>query len=139
MFSKTCEYAIRALVFIAKNSLNDTVVQQREISVKLESPDAFTAKIVQQLSKNKFVLSMRGPTGGYYITTENMKKINMIDIVKVFDGPDVLNRCVLGLSQCPGENPCAFHDKYMKIREKLNSEMLNCSLYDVAKNNKTVI
>lgn len=56
----------------------------------------------------------------------------MIDIVKIFDGSDVLNKCVLGLSDCPGKNPCAFHDKYVQIRDKMNNELLNSSLYDIA-------
>lgn len=74
MFSKSCEYALRALVYIAKCSLDGDKVQQRDITAKLESPDAFTAKIVQQLSKNKFIRSMKGPTGGYFISVDEMKK-----------------------------------------------------------------
>lgn len=139
MFSKTCEYALRALVLIAKGSLNGDFVKQKDITLKLESPEAFTARVVQQLSKNNFVQAAKGPFGGYFIPVERMKKLYVIDIIKVFDGADTLNKCILGLSECPGKNPCAFHDKYVQIRERLNKELLNCSLYDVVVKNKSII
>lgn len=138
MFSKTCEYAIRALVLIAKNSLAGGVVSQREITEKLQSPDAFTAKIVQQLSKHKFVKSIKGPTGGYFIEEVDMQKIKMLDIVRIFDGEDLTNRCVLGLTNCSNENPCAFHHKFLPIREKLNKELMHCSLHQLVIDNQNM-
>ncbi|MFT4805030.1 MAG: Rrf2 family iron-sulfur cluster assembly transcriptional regulator, partial [Psychroserpens sp.] len=42
MFSKACEYGIRASIFIAKNSFEGKRVNPREISEEINSPYAFT-------------------------------------------------------------------------------------------------
>ena len=46
MFSKTCEYAIRASIFIATQSFHDKRVTVKDISEKIDSPQSFTAKIL---------------------------------------------------------------------------------------------
>ena len=52
MFSKSCEYAIRATIFIASKCCEERRVGLKEISLAIDSPIAFTAKILQILSKN---------------------------------------------------------------------------------------
>ena len=53
MFSKACEYGIRATLFIATRSLDRARVSLKEIASEIEGPEAFTAKILQQLAQNK--------------------------------------------------------------------------------------
>lgn len=132
MFSKTCEYAIRAIITVSKRSLESRIINLHEIANALESPEPFTAKIVQQLSKNKLIDSIKGPTGGYLIPIEKMKKIKIIEIIEIFDGKDVMSKCVLGLKNCGSSNPCAFHHQFVPIREQMSRELTNCTLYEVA-------
>ena len=47
MFSKTCEYGLRAVLFIAQESANGHKVSMSTISQEINSPQAFTAKILQ--------------------------------------------------------------------------------------------
>jgi len=42
MFSKSCEYAIRACIFIAAESLKRVKVGQKTIAQAIGSPEAFT-------------------------------------------------------------------------------------------------
>ncbi|MGB0369618.1 MAG: RrF2 family transcriptional regulator, partial [Flavobacteriales bacterium] len=63
MFSKACEYGIRATLFIAQNAAESNRVSLKEISKKINSPEAFTAKILQQLARNKIIVSYKGPHG----------------------------------------------------------------------------
>ena len=51
MFSKTCEYAIRATIYIASESSAGKRCGIRDIARKIESPEPFTAKILQRLVK----------------------------------------------------------------------------------------
>ena len=67
MFSKTCEYAIRALIFIAHKSKGGLKTGIKEISAGIDSPAHFIAKILQDLSRRGLVQSMKGPTGGFYL------------------------------------------------------------------------
>ena len=64
MFSKTCEYAVRAMIFIAQKSKNGNKVSIKEIAKGIDSPEHFIAKILQELSKKKLLQSMKGPKGG---------------------------------------------------------------------------
>ena len=75
MFSKTCEYGIRAAIFIASESYQNNRVGLRDIAEKIDSPEAFTAKILQQLTKdNRVVSSVRGPHGGFFIASHGASK-----------------------------------------------------------------
>ena len=55
MFSKSCEYAIRATIFIATHCCNKGKVGLKEIANEIDSPTAFTAKILQVLVKNNII------------------------------------------------------------------------------------
>ena len=57
MFSKSCEYALRAIIYITQQSEMGKMVNLTMISEEIDSPVAFTAKILQQLTKNKIVKS----------------------------------------------------------------------------------
>ena len=59
MFSKACEYGIKAAVFIAVRSQKDERVSLNEIAKEINSPVAFTAKVLQQLTRNQIVDSLK--------------------------------------------------------------------------------
>ncbi|MEQ9438677.1 MAG: Rrf2 family transcriptional regulator [Cyclobacteriaceae bacterium] len=67
MFSKACEYGIRSTIYVARQSLEDKRASQKDISREIDSPVAFTAKILQQLVRNNILSSVMGPTGGFHI------------------------------------------------------------------------
>ena len=119
MFSKTCEYGIKAVIFIAQTSKNDTRVGVKEISEAIDCPEAFTGKIMQQLSKNGIVKSIKGRSGGFWIGEKERPKINLYDIVRVLDGDKLYTKCVLGLESCNDRNPCPIHDQYKSLRESI--------------------
>lgn len=48
MFSKACEYAILTVVFIATASLEGERVGFNETAAGIDSPEVFTAKILQK-------------------------------------------------------------------------------------------
>ena len=59
MFSKACEYAIRATLYIAGATANDQRVTVKDIASEVNAPEAFTAKILQKLVRilHRFCLS----------------------------------------------------------------------------------
>ena len=58
MFSKACEYGIRAAVYVALQSLDGRRVSVNEIAEEIDSPIAFTAKILQQLSRREEMMEL---------------------------------------------------------------------------------
>lgn len=132
MFSKSCEYGIKASIYIANQSLQDKRVKVQDIIQEIDTPLAFTAKILQALAKNKIIISHTGPNGGFEIEKSKMKKIRLSEIVFSIDGDDIYNGCGLGLSKCSPEKPCPIHHKFAIVRDKLKNMLETTSLYDLA-------
>ena len=121
MFTKACEYGIRACVVIAQYSLDEKRISLKDIAKSVDSPGAFTAKILQKLVKSKIIFSIQGPQGGFEMSPENIKSTTLEVIVKAIDGDDAYTSCVLGLTNCSDKNPCPAHHKYKHIK----SDFLN--------------
>lgn len=119
MFSKSCEYAIRATIFIATHCCKEGKVGLKEIANEIDSPAAFTAKILQMLVKNNIIKSSKGVGRGFMILKDDLKSISLSDIVMAIDGDSVFLRCGLGLSNCSEEHPCPVHEKFKFVKKDL--------------------
>lgn len=128
MFSKSCEYALRATIYIAQQTTKNKKVSIVNISKEINSPEAFTAKVLQQLSKNKIIKSIKGLHGGFIIEEGKMKTIVLSDIVKLFDGNSIYTGCGLGLKGCDSNAPCPLHEKFNTIRENLKNMLEKTTL-----------
>lgn len=119
MFTKATEYALRAVIYIAQKGTEEKKLGLAEISKAIDSPQSFTAKILQQLtSGNKIVSSARGPNGGFYIT-EKSKKLSVRSVLAAMGEDIKLEKCVLGLKQCSEVKPCPMHAQYKFIKPQL--------------------
>lgn len=118
MFSKSCEYAIKSLIFVAQKTKEDVKVGVTEIAIGTDAPKHFIAKILQELSRKKLVLSSKGPNGGFYMD-ETCLKTSIADIVKAIDGEGIYLDCVLGLKACSEKKPCPVHFEYKEIKKNL--------------------
>lgn len=118
MFSKSTEYALRATIYIAQKSSEENKLGIKEISEAIDSPQSFTAKILQSLTRENIVSSVRGPNGGFYIS-EKAKKLPARSILQAMGEAEVLEKCVLGLKKCSEVQPCPMHSQYKSIRQQL--------------------
>ena len=131
MFSKACEYGLRAATYIAMQSLDGRRVSLKEIADNIDSPIAFTAKILQLLSKNNIVESVKGAHGGFEISRTQMDKLKLGDIVDAIDGDTIYAGCGLGLNECNADKPCPVHSKFVDIRNDLRKMLESTSLYEM--------
>lgn len=134
MFSKACEYGIKASVFIAINSFEGKRVSPKEIAEEINSPQAFTAKILQALVKHQVIKSIKGAHGGFEIDKNEIKYIKLAHIVNAIDGDSIYKGCGLGLETCDENHPCPVHDKFKAIRENLKNMLETTSLEELALN-----
>lgn len=100
-----------------------------EISKAIESPTSFTAKVLQQLTKQGLVLSVRGPHGGFAKNKDQM--VTLADIVRAIDGDGILRNCVLGFKACSSENPCPVHHKFIGVREYLQGVLMTTDMQEL--------
>lgn len=127
MLSKTCEYAVRAMIYIAQKSKDGDRVGIKEISKGIDAPEYFIAKILQDLSRRKLVQSLKGPTGGFYLDDKSLKR-SLADIVKAVDGQQIFVGCGLGLKQCNEAKPCPIHFEFKKIRNEMYDMLENAKI-----------
>ena len=136
MFSKACEYGIRAAIYIAEQSLLDRKVSLREAAKAIDSPEAYTSKILQLLSRNKIINSGKGPTGGFSINKQDLDKVKLSTIVSAIDGDSIYNGCGLGLKKCNEKMPCPVHNQFKKVRDELKFMLENTSVKVLAMDHK---
>ena len=132
MFSKSCEYGIRATIFIATHCCKEGKVGLKEIAKEIDSPIAFTAKILQVLVKNNIVKSSKGVGGGFMILKDELKSIKLVNIVNAIDGDSVFLRCGLGLSNCSEDHPCPVHEKFKFVKKDLIYMLENTNLEELS-------
>jgi len=130
MFSRTAEYAVRAMVFLA-NQPPGRLTGAREVSEAEQIPGAFLWKILQNLARRKLIRSFKGVRGGYELARP-AAEITLEDIVEATDGQDVVTGCVLGLAECSEENPCPLHSSWKEVKVKLTEMLEQTTLADLA-------
>lgn len=126
MFSKACEYGIRASIFIAEQSALNKKVSLKEVAKAIDSPEAYTSKILQHLTKNNIINSEKGPRGGFLMDKNELDKVKLSTIVFAIDGDAIYKACGLGLKKCNEKMPCPVHHQFKSIREQLK-KMLETS------------
>lgn len=106
----------------------------KDISEPINVPQAYLAKLLQQLVKGDVVSSIRGAKGGFYLTSDNMNK-TAIDVINIIDGEVRLNSCMLSLEKCNNEKPCPLHnvlyDSKNNILKNLNKMTIKDLVQDV--------
>ena len=131
MFSKACEYGIRAVIYIWTQSKDGHKTGIKDICKAIDAPEFFTAKVLQTLSRLQMISSTKGPNGGFFID-ESQGGIRLIDIVTALDGDQLFTGCGLGLKTCSESNPCPIHDAFKSIRDQMADMLSNTTIQELA-------
>lgn len=131
MFSKTCEYAIRAMIYIAQKSKDGNRVGIKEIASGIDSPEHFIAKILQDLGKRGLVQSAKGPNGGFYHDDFTLG-CSLAKVVRAIDGDKLFTGCGLGLKECSESHPCPIHHQFKKVRNEMTAILENAKMGELS-------
>jgi len=129
IFSKTCEYALRAVFYIAHQTENNGRVGIKEIATGIGSPENFLAKILQDLARKGVVRSAKGPHGGFYMDAADRGKY-LSDVVEAIDGDSIFIGCALGMTYCSEQNPCPLHHEFVMVRNKITHMLKHTTIGD---------
>lgn len=132
MFSKACEYGLKACIYIAVQSQLEKKASLVDVADAIKSPASYTSKILQLLSKNNIIISSKGPTGGFFMDSIQLDTTMMSSIVQVIDGDDIYNGCGLGLIKCNEIKPCPVHNQFKFIRDELKNMVEKTSIKSLA-------
>ena len=117
LLSRSSEYAVQALLYIAKSP--DRMILAKEISARQGLALPFLGKILLSLVKGGLLKSQKGRGGGFSLAVPP-DEITLIQMVHIIDGQDAFEGCVFGLPECGEENPCPVHDLWMETRDQIS-------------------
>jgi Rrf2 family protein len=131
MFSKACEYALRATIYLAQKSSPAKKLGVEEIAEGIDAPAPFTAKILQQLNRAEVIQSTKGPHGGFFMT-EDLRTQPVWNVLVAFAEDERLTNCVMGLHLCNDKKPCPLHGQFKGIRQQLVDMFRQKNISDLA-------
>lgn len=118
MLSKTCKIAIKAVIYLCSKFESGENAGIKEVAEFIDASEHTVGKILQTLVKQNVIKSLKGPTGGFYISKEQQGK-PIIRIVEAIDGKETFTSCGLGLSKCSSTHPCPIHYDYKDARDRM--------------------
>ncbi len=131
--NNTSQYAIRILSLIA-NKNTQQLCAAKELAQILSIPYKFLSKIMTELVKADFILSIRGREGGYKLSRP-ASEIRIMDILNNFNEFIEQKECLLGIGKCDSSNKCGLHDQWIKPKKMIKKMFDNTTLEDFDKNN----
>lgn len=115
---RNTDYALRAMVGLAGHQEKEPV-SARELAREQEVPYQLMCKMLQKLHNARLVESCMGPKGGFRLGRKP-SKISLRDIIEVVQGPVLLNRCLLGVYECPRRPKCAVSKKLAELQKYID-------------------
>ncbi|THV59512.1 Rrf2 family transcriptional regulator [Flagellimonas alvinocaridis] len=137
MLSNSSKYAIKGVLYLAVNSNEDRKIMVRDIFEMIHVPEAYLAKLLQELSRHNIISSTRGPKGGFYLSDEDRKR-TLMDIVRVIDGEKRIKSCVLGIKDCDMDNPCVLHKLVGANKSKFIKVLQNTTILDLVEGKQDI-
>lgn len=134
LYSKNCEYTLRALLCGLEKGDGEGF-RVKDACRKAGVPESFTRKGFQRLARGNVLKTIHGPGGGYQLKG-SPDTISVLKIVKIVDGGQAYDHCVMGLSQCGDKAPCPIHPVWKRMKQKLIDELSRTSLQQMMSSSK---
>ena len=127
-FSKTTEYALRALNFMSRDSKK--MYSSDYLHRQLKIPKKYLQRLLTDLSKSGLIKSIRGRNGGY-VFAKKLDQIYISDIIDAVEGFNHEPGCFFGFNKCALDTPCAMHDYWTSTKKSLIHTFSTTRLIDL--------
>jgi len=117
--SEAATIAIHSMGLIARS---EKLVSTQEIADITGFSKNHISKILQQLVKNGYLVSTRGPKGGF-ILSEKAKEKSLLDIYNLIEGELEDNTCKMQCENCPFKS-CIFGGLEQKFTNEFRSYLM---------------
>ncbi len=87
MLGRTTEYAIRSLVYIYIQNMEGKRSGFKEIAKKIDAPEEFTGKVLQNLTRSGLISSVKGRGGGFFFSDPSIP-LTLFEIIEVIEGKE---------------------------------------------------
>ena len=130
IYSSASEYAIRGVAELAARGAGGRLLLD-DVVGGTGLPRDFMAKVFQKLVHAGVLRSAKGRGGGFCLARPP-HEITLMQIVEATEGAQAYDRCVVGLERCNDQMPCAQHDLYKPIRQRIKDYLLTTTAADLA-------
>ncbi len=138
MFSTTSEYALRALVQLAREPASTSVLGQ-DLAERAHIPANYLSKILWTLRNAGYLEATRGQGGGYRLA-KPADQITLIEIVRQFEGVSAEPGCLLGEQhECSDKTPCSAHAAWRQVKEAYVDFIRSTTLADIGHPEKPLV
>ncbi|MEQ8169613.1 MAG: Rrf2 family transcriptional regulator [Candidatus Eremiobacterota bacterium] len=124
--SEAASLALHTMVVLAKNK--DKIFTTKDIAVLLNASRDHLSKVLQRLEKEAFIVSVRGPKGGFKIG-KNKENVTLLQIYEAIDGPLLATHCLLGNPICDGTK-CILGD-LNRINTQVRDYLTGTKIFDL--------
>jgi len=124
--SEATALALHAMALIAKA---DCPLSAGAIAQALQASEAHVAKVLQILTRAGFLISKRGPDGGYTLARPK-SQIRLLDIYETFEGKSRQDRCLFEQPVC-GKPDCIFNGLVARMRQEFFEYLRTRTLADL--------
>jgi Rrf2 family protein len=135
IFSKSFAYAVRGILYIASTENEAKKIRVEDISKETGIPKHFLGKVMNKMVKAGMVSSIKGPRGGFYITSKTLD-IYLIQLYHLFDGNQLFEGCVLRLKKCSDEHPCPLHFQVDETKRNIHRLLSETKVQDLLNEGK---
>lgn len=131
LYQQSTAYAIEALGYLATLPPGETM-KAKTLAQILDIPEPFLAKVLSQLVRKRFVSSSKGPNGGFALAVDP-GSVTLYRIMAATDSLAALeDECVMGLHSCTSAAPCAFHESWVKFKERVVGQAQSLTILDIS-------
>lgn len=132
MLSQTSIHAIRALMYLAAQPGNN-FIGALPLARKIQAPQNYLSKILQQLTANGLLESQRGSGGGIRLI-KDANQIFLHEIVEPIEHLSTQSTCFMN-KLCCGPTPCKHHAKWTRLHEDFISFLKSVSIGELVEQN----
>jgi len=120
LLTKNTDYAIRALLHIARNG--EGYLSSREISRKENIPLPYLRRILNRLREEEIITTKEGVGGGAKINRDP-EEIRVSNLIEIFQGKLTLLDCVFRKNICINVKTCPLRRRIKKIENVVIKEL----------------
>ena len=133
------EYGIRAMLYIAMHN-DQGPVTSKEIATEQAIPEPYLRQILALLSRDRLILSNRGPQGGH-VLGRPAERISLRDILLTLEGQmtpiDQILALPCGISI--GREYCAIREVFLEVKDAIQRILVRITLADLAARQREVL
>jgi len=131
MLTQKTRYSMLAMVRLAREYGKGTLMIN-EIAESEKIPKRFLESILLELKKNGYLSSKLGKNGGYSLI-KNPKDVNLLELVRLFEGSIAMLKCTSEkyyepCEHCKDEANCSIRGTFKDIREYTFKKLADTSL-----------